>query len=67
VIGKVGRVQDVVVNRRTGRMVDGHLRAALAQERGELLIPVLYGNWRAVCPAHIGRRRSPPQMPESVG
>ena len=38
VLDKVGWVQDVVVNRTTGNMVDGHLRARLALERGEAAV-----------------------------
>lgn len=38
----VGWVQRVIVNRRTGRLVDGHLRVALAVERGDLTVPVQY-------------------------
>lgn len=38
-VGWVGRVK---VNRRTGRMVDGHLRVELALRRGEPLVPVEY-------------------------
>lgn len=42
VLDRVGWVQDVVVNRRTGHLVDGHLRANAAAARGEQLIPVVY-------------------------
>ena len=42
VLSKVGWVQEVIVNRRTGRLVDGHLRVALAIERAERKIPVSY-------------------------
>lgn len=42
VLDRVGWVQDVVVNRRTGHLVDGHLRANAAAARGEALIPVVY-------------------------
>jgi len=42
VLGDVGWVQQVVVNRRTGRLVDGHLRVALALERAETEVPVVY-------------------------
>lgn len=42
VLSDVGWVQEVIVNRRTGRLVDGHLRVALAVERQEPEIPVLY-------------------------
>ena len=38
----VGWVQQVIVNRTTGFVVDGHLRVALALKRGETEIPVLY-------------------------
>lgn len=40
VLDRVGWIQRVIVNRRTGRMIDGHLRAELAIERGEKTIPV---------------------------
>jgi ParB-like chromosome segregation protein Spo0J len=39
---EVGWVQSVIVNRRTGHVVDGHLRIALALERGEPEVPVVY-------------------------
>lgn len=38
----VGWVQQVLVNRRTGFVVDGHARVALALTRGEPSVPVLY-------------------------
>jgi hypothetical protein len=38
----VGWVQQVLVNRRTGFVVDGHARVALALSRGEPTVPVLY-------------------------
>ena len=38
----VGWVRDVIVNRRTGLLIDGHLRVLLAIENGEETIPVLY-------------------------
>lgn len=38
----VGWVQQVMVNRRTGFVVDGHARVALAISRGEPSVPVLY-------------------------
>lgn len=38
----VGWVQQVMVNRRTGFVVDGHARVALAISRGEPMVPVLY-------------------------
>jgi len=42
VLSEVGWVQEVIVNRRTGHLIDGHLRVALAMRRGEPMIPVLY-------------------------
>lgn len=42
VLDRVGWVQQVVVNRTTGNMVDGHLRAQLALEEQEPAVPVLY-------------------------
>lgn len=42
-LGSVGWVQRVIVNRRTGRMLDGHLRAELARKQGEATpVPVVY-------------------------
>ncbi len=42
-LGKVGWVQRVIVNKRTGRMLDGHLRAELARTQGEATpVPVVY-------------------------
>ncbi len=38
----VGWVSEVIVNRTTGFVVDGHLRVALALRRGETQIPVKY-------------------------
>ena len=39
----VGWVQRVIVNKRTGRMLDGHLRAELARKQGEQTpVPVVY-------------------------
>lgn len=40
-LSEVGWVQDVIVNRTTGHIVDGHLRVMLARERGER-VPVVY-------------------------
>ncbi len=42
VLDEVGWVQDIIVNRRTGNVVDGHLRASLAIGRGEKSVPVVY-------------------------
>jgi DNA modification methylase len=41
-LDQVGWVQQVLVNRRTGFVVDGHARVALALSRGEPTVPVLY-------------------------
>lgn len=38
----IGWIQQIVVNQRTGRMIDGHLRVALAIHHGEASIPVSY-------------------------
>lgn len=42
VLGRVGWVQRVIVNRRTGHMVDGHLRVRLALQHDEETVPVTY-------------------------
>lgn len=42
VLNEVGWVQDVVVNQRTGHLIDGHLRVTLALRRDEATIPVVY-------------------------
>jgi len=39
---EVGWVSPVVVNKKTGRIIDGHLRVALAKKRNEKKIPVVY-------------------------
>src|SRR5262245_5153725 len=41
-LDRVGWVQPVIVNKRTGHLVDGHLRVALALSRDEVTIPVSY-------------------------
>jgi hypothetical protein len=41
-LDQVGVVAAVMVNRRTGHLVDGHLRVDLAMERGEATVPVSY-------------------------
>jgi DNA modification methylase len=41
-LDQVGWVQQVLVNRRSGFVVDGHARVALALTRGEPTVPVLY-------------------------
>lgn len=42
VLRELGWIQQLVVNRRTGTLVDGHLRLLLALEAGEPTVPVLY-------------------------
>lgn len=42
VLDEVGWVQQVIVNQRTGHLIDGHLRVTLAMRRNEPAIPVLY-------------------------
>jgi ParB-like chromosome segregation protein Spo0J len=42
VLDEVGWVQDVIVNKRTGNLVDGHLRVQLSATRGEKKVPVTY-------------------------
>ncbi len=41
-LDNVGWVQQVVINKRSGHLVDGHLRLALAEQRGEQELPCLY-------------------------
>jgi DNA modification methylase len=41
-LDSVGWVQQVLVNKRTGYVVDGHARVALALSRNEPTVPVLY-------------------------
>jgi len=42
VLNSVGWVTGVIVNKRSGTIVDGHLRAALSISRNEPTIPVIY-------------------------
>lgn len=42
VLNNVGWVQDVIINRTTGRLVDGHLRVEMAIQNNETEIPVKY-------------------------
>lgn len=42
VLREVGVVQNIIVNKRTGRMVDGHLRVAIALQEKQPSIPVVY-------------------------
>lgn len=41
-LGQVGWVQQIIVNRQTGHLIDGHLRVQLAIEDSEPTIPVGY-------------------------
>jgi len=41
-LDSVGWIQEVIVNQRTGRMLDGHLRVDLALSRKEVTVPVKY-------------------------
>lgn len=42
VLGEVGWVSSVLINEETGRMVDGHLRALVAKQNGEEVIPATW-------------------------
>lgn len=42
VLDEVGIIQNVLVNRTTGNLIDGHLRLSLAEKRGEPEIPVTF-------------------------
>jgi hypothetical protein len=42
VLSEVGWVQDIIVNRRTGHVVDGHLRISLALREAARSVPVVY-------------------------
>lgn len=42
VLDRIGWVQQVVVNQRSGYVVDGHLRCVLAISRNEPMVPVIY-------------------------
>ena len=39
---KVGIVQNVVVNERSGKMIDGHLRVQMAIRSGQPTVPITY-------------------------
>ncbi len=41
-LNELGWIQDVLVNRTTGRMIDGHLRVEQALAHGEKSVPVKY-------------------------
>ena len=42
VLEKVGWVQTVIINKTTGNLIDGHLRAQMADRRGEITVPAVY-------------------------
>lgn len=42
ILDQVGWVTDVIINQRTGHLVDGHLRCQVAARNGEKTIPVVY-------------------------
>jgi hypothetical protein len=42
VLSEVGWVQDIIVNRRSGHVVDGHLRISLALREAARSVPVVY-------------------------
>lgn len=42
VLDQVGWVQDIIVNQRSGHVVDGHARVAIAISRNEPSVPVVY-------------------------
>lgn len=41
-LGTLGWIQRIIVNQRTGHVIDGHLRVKLALQRDEGTVPVLY-------------------------
>lgn len=41
-LSEVGWVQNIIVNRTTGNMIDGHARVAIAEKHGEAHVPVVY-------------------------
>jgi DNA modification methylase len=42
VLAEVGVVQHVIINERTGHLVDGHLRVSLAERTGEIAVPAVF-------------------------
>ena len=42
VLSQVGWVQDVIINKHTGNLIDGHLRCQVAARNDEKTIPVVY-------------------------
>jgi hypothetical protein len=45
VVSEVGWAGACLLNERTGRLIDGHLRKRIGIERGDKPIPVLVGRW----------------------
>ena len=41
-LDKIGWIQDIIVNKTTGNMIDGHLRLELSLKHGESEVPVKY-------------------------
>lgn len=41
-LGSIGWIQQPIVNKRTGHLIDGHMRVEVALAKGEKSIPVLY-------------------------
>ena len=41
-LSEIGWVQRIIVNKRTGHIVDGHARVELAAQQGEKTVPVVY-------------------------
>lgn len=41
-LGQIGWIQQVIVNKTTGNLVDGHLRVEMAKQSNEPEVPVLY-------------------------
>jgi DNA modification methylase len=41
-LDEIGWIQDVIVNQRTGKLLDGHLRVELAKKKGETKVPVKF-------------------------
>ena len=42
ILSKIGWIQEIIINKRTNRLIDGHLRVQLAIENGEKKVPVKY-------------------------
>src|SRR6516165_4107665 len=53
VIAEVGWAGACLYNERTNRLIDGHLRRAIAQAQGCTKVPVLIGDWDEVTEAKI--------------